>query len=280
MVALVGVLYADAADDLQSAKSDFATLQSSFDTVKSDLSTYLDASRNLRAMDDADLNLLIERICSSDIEHDGDDAEKLATEMEEHVQEQVRSAYDDTTDKGAHVYDEIGKLEGDAKSLRGRVKQLEGNDDTKDAASDLGDQIDRVEEQVERMFDKLDADRRTLENVKNGVMLGANNATLRARMDYGKRKHLELQSSYGCDASEMVLSSGRPDCVKFDQDHCQVIEFKPDSWDTDSAKRQAESYVDDVRAYFKDDERAKRCVQSDRGAEYEAVGVTYTRCKP
>ena len=111
-------------------------------------------------------------------------------------------------------------------------------------------------------------------------MKGTNNPILRAKLEYGKQKHAELQGSYSCDEREVTLSSGRPDCILFRDNNCQVIEFKPDSWDESKAADQARAYLDDVRERFKDDDRAKRCKQTDGGAEYTAVGITYPHCGP
>jgi len=112
-------------------------------------------------------------------------------------------------------------------------------------------------------------------------MAGANNPTIRARMEYGKQMHKKMQDDFECDEKEVVLSSGRPDCIKFDQDDCKVIEFKPDTLTESDAARQASDYLEDVRDKFKDDERAKRCKQTSEGRPiFEAVGKLYTACRP
>jgi len=89
----------------------------------------------------------------------------------------------------------------------------------------------------------------------------------------------DLQSSYSCDEREVVLSSGRPDCVKFAQDDCQILEFKPDTYSTSAAESQARTYLEDVRRKFKDDDRAKKCKQVDGYPFFRTIGVTYTACR-
>lgn len=74
-----------------------------------------------------------------------------------------------------------------------------------------------------------------------------------------------MQSNRSCDEKEVALSSGRPDCVKFDQDDCKVIEFKPDTLRISDAERQASDYLRDVRDRFKSDDRAKKCKQDSNG---------------
>ena len=76
-----------------------------------------------------------------------------------------------------------------------------------------------------------------------------------------------------------MLSSGKPDCIKFDQDDCKVIEFKPDTYSTGQAEQQADGYVRDVRDRFKSDDRAKRCKQDSDGPIFKAKGELYTACR-
>ena len=73
------------------------------------------------------------------------------------------------------------------------------------------------------MMEKTQSDSRSLDNVKQGTMNGANNPRIRAKMDYGKEMHVRKQSDYRCDEKEVVLSSGRPDCILFTENDCQVI---------------------------------------------------------
>jgi hypothetical protein len=98
-------------------------------------------------------------------------------------------------------------------------------------------------------------------------------------MEYGKDMHTRLQSSRGCDEREVVLSSGRPDCIKFEQDSCKIIEFKPSTYSESAARDQAARYLDDVKRKFKDDDRAKKCKQKDGYPEFTPVGETYTACR-
>jgi hypothetical protein len=146
--------------------------------------------------------------------------------------------------------------------------------------SSLLDQIERSVSETDRLYTKLQEDYRSLSNVKEGVLNGANNPKIRAAMEYGKRKHIEMQSSYSCDEKEVVVSSGRPDCVKFKKDDCLVIEFKPSSVGESAARTQAERYLKDVQRYFKDDKRAiENCKKDSSGLPIFAPdGRTYPAC--
>ena len=270
---------ADARDDLSRVKSDYDSVRSHDDNAKSKLDSYLDESVKLRAMDKDQLNDLVTQICKLDIERDDDEAERLAKDLRDKVVERVKREYERTVDDGSHVLDDLGRLEGEAKSARERAKELEGKDETKAEAEQLRQEIEKTQAAIAKLFERLNSDRSTLDRVKEGVMNGSNNPTIRARMDYGKQKHKDMQSSFGCDEKESVLSSGRPDCIKFEQGDCKVIEFKPDTYSESDARAQAARYISDVRDRFKDDERAKRCKQ-ENGPVFRAAAELYSACKP
>ena len=121
----------------------------------------------------------------------------------------------------------------------------------------------------------VEADPAALRGLIDGWM-----AHIRARMEFGKEMHRKLQSDRGCHEKELTLSSGRPDCIRFDPGDCKVIEFKPDTYSTSDAKDQAERYLRDVRERFKTDDRAKQCQQNSDGPIFKAVGETYAACRP
>lgn len=279
LVAAAGVLYADARDDLSRVKNDLDSLKSRLDDTKSKADKYLEQSTKLREMDKEQLAQLVEQICKLDIARDGDEIDRLAKELRDKIVDRVRREYDRTVDDGGRMIDQIERVMNDAKSLRDRAKDLKGREEIKDDASRVFDDIGRTVELIDRLMEKVQSDRKTLDRIKEGVMAGANNPTIRARMEYGKQKHRELQSSRNCDEKETVLSSGRPDCIKFAPDACVVIEFKPDTYSTSAAKSQAEGYLRDVRDKFKNDDRAKRCRQTSDGPFFEAVGETYPACR-
>ncbi|MEO8703876.1 MAG: hypothetical protein ABI867_27745 [Kofleriaceae bacterium] len=180
---------------------------------------------------------------------------------------------------GSNVFDDLGHLESEAKDAREHARKLEDQPEVKRDAEHLRQDIEKTQEAIVKLFERLSSDRATLDRVKDGVMNGANNPTIRARMEWGKQQHVAMQSNRGCDEKEVVLSSGRPDCIKFDQDDCKVIEFKPDTLNTSDAERQAVDYLRDVRDRFKNDDRAKKCKQNSDGPIFRAVGETYPPCK-
>lgn len=275
------IIYADSRDDLGRAKSDFESLRSRHDTSKSRLDSYLEGSVKLRSFDKDQLAELVTQVCKLDIEQDNDEADQIAKDLRDRAIERVRREYDTTVDAGSKVFDDLGRVESEGKSLHSRARDLEGKDEVKDEARRLREEIDKLMEANTRNFEKIRSDRGTLDRVNEGVKLrGANDPLIRARMEFGKEMHKKLQSDRGCHEKEVTLSSGRPDCIRFDPGDCKVIEFKPDTYSTGQARDQAKRYVDDVRVRFKSDDRAKQCKQDPDGPIFEAVGETYAACRP
>jgi hypothetical protein len=85
---------------------------------------------------------------------------------------------------------------------------------------------------------EIDKNLTNLEKLKRYELLGSNNPKLRAKMEWGKKRHIDLQRA--CRISEMDVSSSycdnrvrpgsgcRLDCLNVGST-CKIIEFKPDS---------------------------------------------------
>ena len=269
---LVGMRHVDARDDLSRVKSDYDAVKSHYDNAKSKLEQYLDESVKLRAMDKDQLNDLITQICRLDEKRDDDEANRLAKDLTDKVVDKVKREYD-------HTIDDVGHLESEAKSVRDRAHDLESQDEVKSDAERLRQDIEKTQDEITKLFERINSDRSTLDRVKEGVMNGANNPTIRARMEYGKEMHKKMQSDFSCDEKETVLSSGRPDCIKFESDDCKVLEFKPDTYSESEAEAQATKYLNDVRDKFKSDDRAKKCKWTSEGPLFRPVGKVYSACR-
>ena len=279
VVGLCGVLWADAKSDLDSARRDYESVKSKYDDQKSRVDAYLEQSRGLRSFDATRLDTLIDMLCKQDIKPNDRDVDDIVQGLISTAVDNVKRNYDETI---RTAYDRIGGIErilDQAKAVRNRAKDLKSQDEVKDDASRLYEEAERLVDNTDKLMEKTQSDYKSLENVKQGTMNGANNPKIRAKMDYGKEMHIRLQSSRSCDEREVVLSSGRPDCIKFEQDNCKVIEFKPSTYSESAARDQAARYLDDVRRKYKDDDRAKKCKQKDGYPEFTAVGETYTACR-
>lgn len=271
---------ADPAGDLASRKSEWSQIQSRMAAVNGRISSYLERSKRLREMDKNELDQLIAQICRLDIARDDDEAERLAKSMTDKIVENVRREFDSLDDEADDVIgDEAEDLLNDAKSLRDTTDDLlsydEVKSETQSLLQEMSTQIDRFTNDV---YAKFSEDYRTLANLKEGLLKGSNNPRVRAAMEYGKEKHRYNQQV--CAEKEVVLSSGRPDCVSFNKDACVVWEFKPDTYSESEAKSQAERYLRDVQDRFKDDSRAlENCKKDSDGRPiFEARGVTYPHC--
>lgn len=271
---------ADARSDLDSLKRDWESRKSDLDRLRSDVDKYLENSRALRGFDKEELEKLIRAMCGQDVERDDDEADRVNKDLRERAVDTVRRKWDDITRQWDGVEDRLERLLNDLKSLRDRVKSVAEEDAVKSDRANLLDQVIRGIEDTDRLYSKIQDDFRSLSNVKEGVMYGANNPKIRAAMEYGKRKHIDMQS--GCHEKETVLSSGRPDCIYFYKDDCKVVEFKPTTVGDSAARSQAERYLSDVQRYFKDDKRAvENCKKDSSGLPiFSAEGKTYTACSP
>jgi Rad3-related DNA helicase len=231
-------------------------------------------------MDKDQLSELITQMCKLDVKRDGDEIDRLDNELKDKVVDKVQREYDHTVEDGKRVKEDLDKLVSEAQSARDRAHDLEGKDEVKSDAGRLREDVEKTQKEIkEKLIDRYNRDLATLDRVKEGSMKGANNPLIRARMEYGKEMHKKLQSDRSCDLMETVLSSGRPDCIKFDSDDCKVIEFKPDTYSTGAAEDQAKKYLNDVRDKFKGDDRAKKCKWDSAGPVFRAVGELYPACK-
>lgn len=136
-----------------------------------------------------------------------------------------------------------------------------------------------------------------MEKLKSYELLGSNNPNLRARMEWGKKRHEELQR--GCSISELAIvethcnnlirpgSGCRLDCLKSGST-CQIIEFKPDSQGakTEGATQLAQYrqgldnwYARDKDGLLKKHSELASCERSDKsGLNLSVEVVTYELC--
>ncbi|HET6984435.1 MAG TPA: hypothetical protein VFI53_19985 [Myxococcaceae bacterium] len=267
-------------DDLARLYGDFDGLQREYGQLSSGVESFLAGSRELREMDRDEITRLIIQICNLDIARNNDAEEQIATSLTKDVQSKVRSKYETLEATGKEWQYKVSQLQEKLKTTAYYTEPYTKMDEVKSDASKLMDQIKTQRELAGRLWDKIDADYKTLTNIQNGSMLGANNPKIRAAMDWGKAKHEYNQRI--CEEKEVVLPSGRrPDCISFQKDACVVWEFKPSTVGESKAKEQAESYIPEVKQYFKNNSKADNCKKDSNGLpEFEAKGVTYQACTP
>ena len=267
-------------DDLARLYSDFSGLKSEYEDLNSKVERFLVGSRKLREMDKDEITKLIIQICNLDVERDGDEEDRIAKSLLEKIQSNVKGEYSTLESNGKDWQYRISQFQDKLKSQARYTEPYTKIAEVKSDATKLYDQITYYRELTGKMWDKIDADYKSLTNVRDGVIAGSNNPRIRAAMDWGKAKHEYNQRI--CHEKEVSLSSGRPDCISFHREACAVWEFKPSSVGESAARSQAERYLSDVQRYFKDDSRAKEnCKKDSNGLPiFEAKGVTYEACKP
>lgn len=267
-------------DDMSRNWSDYNSLKRDYEDLSSKVDRYIERSRKLKAMDKEELDKLITQICRLDIEKRDDDADRLAKGLVDKVQDNVKREYASVESEASELATKVMQLGSKLKSVRSNTEPYSRIDEVKSDAGKLISELEGMMQNSGRLFDKVDADMKSLYNIKEGVINGTNNPKIRAAIEYGKEKHEYNQRI--CAEKEVTLSSGRPDCISFNKDQCTVWEFKPDSIGESAAKAQAEGYLADVQRYFKDDPRAKENCKKDASGLpiFEAKGVTYPACRP
>jgi hypothetical protein len=266
-------------DDVARLYSDFDGLQKEYESLKSGVDGFLAGSLKLREMDRDEITRLIIQICDLDIARNNDEEERIATSLVEKIQRQVGDAYSTLESSGKDWQYKVSQLQNSLNLAIRNTEPYTKVEEVKSDASKLMEEIRAQKELTGKLWDKIDADYKSLTNIKNGLMLGANNPRIRAAMDWGKAKHVYNQRM--CEEKEFLLSSGKPDCVSFQKDACAVWEFKPSTVGESKARDQAQSYIPEVKQYFKDNPKAANCKKDSNGLpEFEAKGVTYPACTP
>ena len=239
------------------------TTKATVTQLKRDYNAWLREVRTLRKFSDDDRDALREVLCK-------------AGEYE--MEAKLKDVADRWASQIASVY---GTTLGQADRLRSRAT-------TKEMAKYKG---------PKEVISGLDKNLANLEKLKSYELLGSNNPAIRAKIEWGKKRHLDLQGS--CTYAELAIASGdcrnevrpgsgcRLDCVKTGST-CTIIEFKPDS---DGAKAEGRTqlamYEAGLQTWYKRDKAAlfsayrdvASCENSDKTQlEIRVELVTYEMC--
>jgi hypothetical protein len=198
--------------------------------------------------------------------------------------------------------------DGDEEQIQSRVEDAE-----KSAQGNLAGRYQALGHQLDELIDrisKLDSDETAGEEARKwrgvmrgartrldkvlkdgGILQGADNAKVRARIEVGIKKHKEYQEdSSRCSEKEVAVSSGRIDCVKVDSGWCNIIEIKPNNekaiargWD--QIKRYQSDVLDAWRSAGEDKTQIKpavfgSCIDSEheQSLRLKTDVVTYDFC--
>lgn len=283
MIGLAAVpAMASPVEDLDKYKREYGVLKSQIESVSDRANKFLDSSRKLRELDKTELEELINKICESDLEPNEDQERRLVERLRDNVVERVGSSYNDAFQAGERVDKELEKVQNDIEVLVKNIKPLTSIDEVKSAASSSLSDVTVLQENAKRLQDKFENDYKSLTNIKDGVMKGANNPKIRAAMIYGQDKHKEMTCPEPFK-KEVELSSGlKADCVSFTKNNCAVYEFKPDkNFSKSSAADWArQKYVQGIRELYKNDDIAKDCEKDgDNKPVFKAAGEVYPACR-
>ena len=272
----------------------WATLLATYVQFERDFWQLQNESKQWRAFDGEELNKLVVAICGEDQERDGDEADRLSSELSAKVVAAARPHRDDyvrrSDDLAArlpNLYRELAALHADVDAAVAEFEKVKKIDQrVVSGLRDLAAEVKKVREEKRSTFFALqESDRQSFLNVTDAVLLGQNNPRVAASSKYGRSKHRELQGSsqFQCAEKEFAAGGGFADCVSHAQ--CTVWEFKPDSWSQDDAKAQAARYVEDVRRAFpkegSDGKAWEHCWKSNgptRGEGFKADAFRYPKC--
>jgi hypothetical protein len=226
--------------------------------LKKDYNDWLRDVRKLREFSTKDRDELRDAMCNRDY-----DVEDKVKEIADRWASQISSAYGTVLGQGDRL---------NTRAIDDKIKKYKGS---------------------QAVVKGLADNEASLEKLKNGELQGSNNPKLRARMDYGKKMHQDMQSGSLCSSGyvEVDISSSycsnsirpgsgcRADCVVPDGDTCVVIEIKPDSKEAiANGDKQGAAYSAGLSAWyagnkdelFKSYPKLKACEHDER-----SFAVTY-----
>lgn len=245
---VLGEKHPDVEKALADLKSYTATTKDTVTQLKKDYNAWLKEARKVREMSTTTRDEIRKTICEAG---EYEVAQKV-NEVADRWARDVASALGTLTGQGDRLVeranaDKLKKYKGSAEVRGGVAKQIE-----------------------------------TLQKLKSYEMLGANNPKVKARLEWGNKRHGELQSSIGCTYKEAVVehcrnevrpgSGCRADCVVVSGTTCRVVEIKPDSSKgRDEGPKQANAYLEGFKNWFNADKKdlfdeypeMKRCAPDD-----------------
>jgi hypothetical protein len=186
---------------------------------------------------------------------------KDSEELRKEGEEKLKAITDEIANRSANrLGSKVAELDQRAGALIDRLNTIKGID-----SSSIGKERTRLRSRI------VAARKRLNETKALGLLKGANNPQLRARLEYGKTMHKSLQDN--CDAAEVPIG-GFIDCVKVSSKTCTIIEIKPNNdWSKSKGEEQLVRYVKAVERKFRDEgakgftDKSKvflQCIDGDR----------------
>jgi hypothetical protein len=226
----LGEKHPDVEKALETLRSYTGDTKNTVTQLKKDYNAWLREVRQLREFATKDRDELRAAICSS-----GEyEVERRVKEVADRWASQISSSY--------------GTMLGQADRLKSRA------------------QADKLKKYKgpRAVLEGLEKNIATMEKMKNYELQGANNPKIRAKLEWGNKRHADLQSSIGCAFKEVNIdycsnairpgSGCRADCLVISGSTCRVVEIKPDSSGGKSeGPSQVEAYMKGFIEWYKRD---------------------------
>lgn len=139
-------------------------------------------------------------------------------------------------DASDRVAREVNDKLSDLERVRNDANKLLDDVISDDNLKDNRDDAKRIKEDVSTRWDSIERMSRSLR--------GANHPVVAFMLTQGRQAHSDRQRD--CDATEVVLDSGRADCLMATGETCSVIGFKPQN------SRAISGGTDQYRRYVRD----------------------------
>ncbi len=232
---------------MQTMADDDPPTQEQFDDIKKRINKFIGETNRVKRADLDLLEDLIPAICGSDIERDGDKADRAADRIINKAQRKLKPSIDYIQLRQSELQTELKRFLKSGSPFRSNGGRYMG------MLRKNGKIIDKLEE---------------------SVVQGANNPRIRAASVNGQRKHVEMgkKRKYRCSAVEVKAGNGRADCVSFEQ--CKVWEFKPSTYSSSKAMSQARGYIPYINRKYARTAAAAKCYPDG----FEADVASYRAC--
>ncbi|MDQ3366710.1 MAG: hypothetical protein M3680_14895 [Myxococcota bacterium] len=226
-----GERHPDIEKALETLSKHGASTKATVTQLKKDYNQWLRNVRKLREFSVKDRDEIRDLMCRTGGEYE---MERRVTEVADRWASQIASEYGTALGVGDRLRD---------RAAESRLSKFKGS---------------------QQVLEGLRANFENLAKLKNHELRGSNNPKIRTKLEYGKSKHRDLQSSLcGSGYAELKISSShcsnaiRPgsgciaDCV-LPGSTCMVVEIKPDSDQAkDEGNRQRAAYADGLRRWYR-----------------------------
>ena len=222
---------------------------------------------------------LINEMCALDIEKRGDKAYNKAKDMVDAAQRKADSRYRNVIKEAENLKKDADYIVDQLDDLVVKIDGLADLEQASKQANDLFDRANNAWDLAIKTNSELDKREDQITRAALGILRGANDPLIAARIKHGVEMHKKMQKEYDCDKWEYPAGGGYADCIHFEK--CTVWEFKPSRYPIGDAQEQLDRYLPDIRKDFKEHPVVKDKCDFDEGLPVlKTEMATYPRCTP